>query len=91
VFDVTGYENLKILTLIYDDGDIEEFELSVINDGRIELYNVNSETTYNFLGRGFTQYLKGEKIKTAAKDIVRNSNRKRTKVIRKTKIRRHLK
>jgi hypothetical protein len=85
VFDVTGNEDLKILTLTYDVGDIEEFELSVLNDGRISLFNVDSETTYDFLGREFTLLLKGEKIKTAAKDIVRNSNRKRTKINRNTK------
>ena len=91
IFDVTGYEDLKILTLNYDGGDIEEFELSVINDGKIRLYNVNSETTYDFSGRGFVQYLKGGKSKKEAKDIVRNDNRKRTKIIRKTKNRRNLK
>ena len=91
IYDVTDYEDLKILTLIYDSGDIEEFELSVINDGRIRLYNVDSETTYDFLGRGFIQYLKGESSKKEAKDIVRNNGRKRTKVIRKTKNRRNLK
>ncbi|MCL7752365.1 hypothetical protein [Polaribacter sp. Z022] len=91
IFDVTGYEDLKILTLNYDGGDIEEFELTVINDGRIELYNVNSKTTYEFSGRGFVQYLKGAKTKKEAKDIVRNNGRKRTKVVRKTKNRRNLK
>lgn len=91
IYDVTGYEDLKILTLNYDSGDIEEFELSVINDGRIELYNVVSETTYEFSGRGFIQYLKGGNSKKEAKNIVRNDGRKRTKVERKTKIRRNLK
>jgi len=91
IYDVTGYEDLKILTLNYDGGDIEEFELSVINDGRIELYNVDSQTTYEFSGRGFIQYLKGAKSKNEAKDIVRNDGRKRTKVERKTKNRRNLK
>ena len=91
IYDVTGYEDLKILTLNYDSGDTEEFELSVINDGRIELYNVDSQTTYEFSGRGFIQYLKGAKSKNEAKDIVRNDGRKRTKVERKTKIRRNLK
>ncbi|QNM84825.1 hypothetical protein H9W90_11560 [Polaribacter pectinis] len=91
VYDVTGYQDLKILTLNYDGGDIEEFELSVINDGKIRLYNLDSETTYDFSGRGFVQYLKGEKTKKEAKDIVRNNNRKRTKVERKTKNRRNLK
>jgi hypothetical protein len=91
VYDVAGYEALKILTLNYDGGDIEEFELSVVNDSRISLYHIDSETTYDFLGRGFIPYLKGGKDKKEAKDIVRNSNRKRTKVKRQTKTRRNLK
>ncbi|MGK0414725.1 MAG: hypothetical protein ACJA1B_002953, partial [Polaribacter sp.] len=81
----------KILTLIYDGGDIEEFELSVINDSSISLYHLNSDTTYEFTGRGFVQYLKGEKTVKSAKDVVRNNNRKRTKIERKTKIKRNLK
>ncbi len=91
VYDVTGYEDLKILTLNYDGGDIEEFELSVINDSNIRLYHINSDTTYDFSGRGFVQYLKGEKTVKTAKETVRNNNRKRTKIERKTKIRRNLK
>jgi hypothetical protein len=91
IFDVTGYEDLKILTLNYDGGDIEEFELSVTNDSSISLYHINSDTTYDFVGRGFLQYLKSEKNVKSAKDFVRNNNRKRTKVIRETKIRRNLK
>lgn len=89
IYDVAGYEDLKILTLNYDSGDIEEFELSIVNDGSISLYNINSETTYDFSGRGFVQYLKDEKIRKEAKDIVRNDNRKRTKIVRKTKKRRN--
>ena len=91
IFDVTGYEDLKILTLNYDGGDVEEFELSVINDGKIRLYNVDSKTTYDFLGRGFVQYLKSGKAKKGTKETVRNNGRKRTKVVRKTKNRRNLK
>lgn len=91
VYDVLDYEDLKILRLTYEGGDIEEFELSVINDGKIALFNVDSKTTYKFSGKGFIQYLKGEKYKKEAKDIVRNTNRKRTKVIRKIKTRRNLK
>lgn len=88
VYDVQGYEDLKILTLNYDSGDTEEFELSVINDQRVRLFNVNTQTTYDFGGRGFIQFLKGE---TKASDLVRNSGRKRTKVKRETKIRKYLK
>lgn len=91
VFDVIGFENLKILTLNYDGGDIEEFELSVINDSKIRLYHINSETTYDFSGRGFVQYLKSEKNVKTEKQTVRNTNRKRTKIERNTKIRRNLK
>ena len=91
VYDVTGYQDLKSLTLNYDGGDIEEFELSVLNDSNIRLYHLNSDTTYDFSGRGFVQYLKGEKTVKDAKQIVRNNNRKRTKVQRKTKVRRNLK
>jgi hypothetical protein len=89
VFNVNGFQNLKILTLNYDEGDIEEFELSVINDGRISLYHIDSDTTYNFSGIGFVQYLKSKKNVKSAKDLVRNSNRKRTKIIRKSKDKRN--
>ncbi len=87
VFDIDGYNNLKILTLNYDGGDTEEFELSVINDRKIELYHINSGTAYEFMGRGFVQYLKTDNPKPA----VRNNNRKRTKIQRDIKIRRDLK
>jgi len=91
VYDVAGYTDLKILTLYYDGGYVEEFELSIINDGKISLYHIDSNTTYNFKGRGFVQYLKTESTKKETKEIVRNNNRKRTKVERKIKNRRNLK
>lgn len=91
IYDVNGYEDLKILTLNYDGGDIEEFELSVVTDNKIRLYHYNSETTYEFYGLGFIQYLKSEKSVKSAKDVVRNNDRKRTKIERKTKDRRNLK
>ncbi|WKD85428.1 hypothetical protein KCTC32516_00768 [Polaribacter huanghezhanensis] len=87
IYDVQNYNDLKILTLNYDSGDNEEFELSVINDNKIRLYHVSSQTTYKFKGRGFIQFLKGGK----AKSNVRNNGRKRTKIQRETKVRRHLK
>lgn len=89
VDDIKDYNDLKFLTLYYDGGDTEEFELSVINDGTIELFHLGSNTTYVFSGRGFIQYLKGN-VKTT-KPAVRNSGRKRTKVKRKEIIRRVLK
>jgi len=88
IYDVLGFQNRKILTLNYDGGDVEEFELSIVNDGKIRLYNVDSETTYDFEGRGYIQYLKGGTPKKSGKGTVRNSDRKRTKVKRQTKKRR---
>jgi len=87
VFDVEGYDNLKILTLDYDSYGTEEFELTVINDEQIELYHNASGTTYEFSGREFIQYLKTE----SKKGSVRNEGRKRTKVFRETKIRKNRK
>ncbi|WP_298262850.1 hypothetical protein [uncultured Lutibacter sp.] len=87
VANVQGYDNLKILTLDYDSYGNEEFELSVINDGKISLYHIDSGTTYEFTGRGYIQYLKN----SSSKGTVRNDERKRTKVYRETKIRRNLK
>ena len=87
VYDVQGYDDLKILTLDYDFWDNEEFELSVINDGKISLYHVTSETTYEFAGRSFIQYLKQSSTKDAKS--VSKTDRKRTKVIREVKVRKH--
>ena len=82
---------LKTLTLDYDFFDNEYFELSVINDQRIELFHPSSETVYEFTGRGYIQYLRetdaqGRKIegkkelkkrkqKTAKKDNPRVNTR----------------
>ena len=84
VFDVLGFDDLKILTLNYDSGDTEEFELSVLNDEKIRLFHLVSETTYDFNGRGFIQFKNNqEKVQSG----VRNSGRKRTKITRKVKAR----
>jgi len=87
VFDVEGYDNLKILTLDYDSFGTEEFELVVLNDEQIELYHNASGTTYEFTGLGFIQYLKPD----GKKGTVRNEGRKRTKVERETKVRKNRK
>ena len=80
VFNIEGIDNLKYLTLNYGSGDIEEFELTVIDDETISLYHLTSETTYEFSGKGFIQYLKPN----SEKESVRNDGRKRTKTNRKT-------
>lgn len=89
IFDVAGFEDVKILELIYDGGDVEEFELTVVNDGRVRLYHINSNTTYDFSGRGFIQFLKSESKQKEVKPTVRNNNRKRTKVVRRIKNKRN--
>ena len=82
VFDVVGFDNLKILTLRYNSGDIEEFELTVANDQVIELFHTSSGTTYEFRGRGFIQLLRDVK---KSKPTLDNDVRKRTKIVRKKK------
>ena len=77
VYDVEGYDDLKILTLDYDFFDNEEFELSVLNDGEVSLFHVESGTTYDFKGRGNIQFKNAKEI--GKKD------RKRFKVNRKIK------
>lgn len=91
VTDVRGDEYLKYLTLYYDGGDREEFELNVLDDQTIELYHFDSDRFYRFSGRGFIQILKGEKTSAKTKAKNRNSNRKRTRVKRKTVDKRVLK
>ncbi len=56
VDDVSGTETLKYLTLDYDYFGNEYFELSVINDQKIELFHSDSGTLYEFSGRGYIQY-----------------------------------
>ena len=58
VTDVTGNRYLKTLTLDYDYFDNEYFELSVLNDAKIELFHSASGTVYEFQGRGYIQFLK---------------------------------
>lgn len=91
VGNVTGNNKLKTLTLDYDYFDNEYFELSVINDGKIELYHAASGTAYEFVGRGYIQYLKTtdtkgktsgtlEKMRKYRKDKVENP-RESTRVL----------
>ncbi|MDO5979168.1 nicotinic acid mononucleotide adenyltransferase [Flavivirga spongiicola] len=70
VGDVSGDAYLKTLTLDYDFFNNEHFELSVINDGKIELFHPSSETVYEFEGRGYIQYLKNGDTKGKVKASV---------------------
>ena len=68
--DVSGDMYLKTLTLDYDFFSNEHFELSVINDGKIELFHPTSETVYQFEGRGYIQFLKNSDTKSKKKTPV---------------------
>ena len=63
VGNISNNMYLKTLTLDYDYFSNEYFELSVINDGKIELYHPASQTVYEFVGRGYIQYLKTSNTK----------------------------
>ncbi len=77
VGNISNNMYLKTLTLDYDYFSNEYFELSVINDGKIELYHPASQTVYEFVGRGYIQYLKtsNTKDKTAATEKLRKERK----------------
>ncbi|HMR16353.1 MAG TPA: nicotinic acid mononucleotide adenyltransferase [Mariniflexile sp.] len=77
VGNITGNLKLKTLTLDYDFFNNEHFELSVINDKKIELYHPASKTVYEFTGRGYIQYLKtaNTKEKTATTEKLRKQRK----------------
>jgi len=60
VNDVSGTLYEKTLTLDYDFFDNEFFNLSVIDDGTIELLHADSGTVYEFKGRGYIEFLRTE-------------------------------
>lgn len=70
VSNVSGNMYQKHLTLDYDYFSNEHFELSVVNDQRIELFHPSSGTLYEFTGRGYIAYYKEgktiDKTKTSA-------------------------
>lgn len=76
VGNVNNNMYLKTLTLDYDFFDNEYFELSVINDGKIELFHPTSETVYEFVGRGYIQYLKTSNTKGKVTNLKADKKRK---------------
>ena len=89
---IGGYDvsiDPRVLTLDYDIGDTEKFNIDVINDEVIELYHISSGTTYQFTGVGYIQFKKNssrKKEKRRDKETVSNREKKRTKVERRIKI-----
>jgi len=85
---VGGYvvtDNPRRLTLQYDNGDIEKFDFSVINDEVIELYHISSGTTYQFTGSGYIQFKKNSS-KNEVKRTLSKEDGKRIKVNSRTKL-----
>ncbi len=80
VFDVQDYDDIKIIDLNYDNGDTEEFELTINNDGKITLYHYDSDTSYEFEGLDQIIYKK-----QALSKEVKKEPRKRFKVTRSVK------
>ncbi|TYB78606.1 nicotinic acid mononucleotide adenyltransferase [Bizionia myxarmorum] len=58
VANISGNRYLKTLTLDYDYFSNEFFELRVLNDATIELYQPASRTVYEFTGKGYIQFMK---------------------------------
>ena len=81
VGDVSGNMYLKTLTLDYDFFDNEFFELTVINDSKIELFHSNSGTVYKFNGRNYIAYYR-ESVEEGKSDKTEERLKKRK---RKTK------
>lgn len=79
IFDISGIDNKKVLTLDYDISGNEEFDLTVITDSEIDLYHVASGTIYTFNGVNNIIY-KSTKTKGKIPET-----RKRFKTNRKTK------
>ncbi|WP_111684715.1 nicotinic acid mononucleotide adenyltransferase [Winogradskyella tangerina] len=83
VGNVPGNMYLKTLTLDYDFFDNEFFELSVIDDGTIELFHADSGTVYEFEGRGYIAYYRTSDTSgkiTEQKDAPKKRKRKAPKV-----------
>lgn len=86
VNNIPGNMYMKTLTLDYDYFGNEHFELTVLNDAKIELYHISSQTIYEFTGRGYIQFMrdaagketkkpKMRKFKAERQDNPRENNR----------------
>lgn len=71
IFDIADDFYRKTLTLDYSFLDNEFFELSVINDSKIELFHPNSGTIYHFKGRRNLIFKNAETGKKTQNDIKR--------------------
>ncbi|WP_299126717.1 nicotinic acid mononucleotide adenyltransferase [uncultured Winogradskyella sp.] len=82
VGNVAGNMYLKTLTLDYDFFDNEFFELSVINDGRIELFHTVSGTAYELVGRGYIEYKRNSDTKGKVKNLENTPKKRKQKSLK---------
>ena len=75
--NVSNNMYLKTLTLDYDYFDNEFFELSVINDQKIQLYQPSSGTVYQFTGRGYIQYMRSSEEQNNKEQVRKELPKKR--------------
>ncbi len=91
VDNVSGNLYQKTLTLDYNFPDNEFFELIVIDDETIELYQVSSGTTYQFRGKGYLEFRNSEedknkstpKYRSKTEDIKKDIQALKTKKLQK--------
>jgi hypothetical protein len=92
--NVPGEFYLKTLTLDYNFPDNEFFELTVINENTIELYQVSSGTTYRFRGKEYIEFrtVEGGKGETAPKLRKKTADiKKEIEVLKAKKATKHIK
>ena len=77
--DVSGDMYVKTLTLDYDYFDNEFFELTVLNDGLIELFHEASGTVYEYTGVGYIQYMKVGTTTDKTKSSAEKQRKQKTK------------
>ena len=86
IYGIGNFSNnmyLKTLTLDYDFFGNESFELSVINDQRIQLYHPSSGTTYEFTGRGYIQFMRESNAKGEITKSTTEPKKRKQKTVKK--------
>ena len=83
VNDVPGTLYDKTLTLDYDFFSNEFFNLSVIDDGTIELLHADSGTIYEFKGRGYIEFLRTENAQGRIEQEANTPKKRKQKTVKK--------
>ncbi|WP_299116004.1 nicotinic acid mononucleotide adenyltransferase [uncultured Winogradskyella sp.] len=83
VNDVPGTLYDKTLTLDYDFFSNEFFNLSVIDDGTIELLHADSGTVYEFKGRGYIEFLRTENAQGRMVQEANTPKKRKQKTVKK--------